>query len=111
MHSDKHRICLSGKPLVAVNFLTSTRASPLREAFRDDGGDRDLLSTYLKATVVEFRHPAVVFYFYAVPVGRMGEVEDKFRSVVGKIVADGPDRLEMDRIRTFGKIRAYSENP
>ena len=56
------------------------------------------LATDVDFDTYSFSQPAVSIDFENVPIAKMTEIEDKFRAVVKKILDDGPEKLNMDRI-------------
>lgn len=86
--------------MASAKYLTSTTVSPLMEAFVNVAQP---LSSDVDMDFYDFGQPAFAVSFENVPVERMNEVEPKFMQILDKIVADGPDKLNMDRIKTFSE--------
>ena len=81
-----------------MKYLTNTQGSPLEVAFVET---RDPLATSVSSDTLEIKEPALLIEFENVPVERIDEVIPKLDSVSKKIVSDGPDKFDLERITNF----------
>ena len=83
------------------SYLSSTSVSPLKEAFVNIP---EPLATDIDISTYEFNQPAINVQFEDVPVEKLEEIEGKFKEEIQKIVDDGPEKFDMDRLHTISEI-------
>jgi len=81
-----------------MKYLASTQVSPLEAEFVETA---DALATSVSADMLEVKEPAILVEFENVPIERIDEVVPKMEAVFARIVADGPDKFDIDRIHNF----------
>lgn len=87
------------------SYLTSTSISPMKKAFVDTP---DPYGTDVDFDVYFNKDPAVSVDFENVPIEKMELVEQKFWDTLNTILKDGPDKLDMERLRTLIRRKELS---
>ena len=83
---------------LVMKYLTVTQVSPLEVAFVENN---DPLATSVSSETLEVREPSILMEFENVPVDRLDEVVPKLEKVLKDIVADGPEKFDLERITNF----------
>jgi len=81
-----------------LKYLTSKQVSPLEIAFVENN---DPLATSVSSDTLEVKIPSILVEFENVPVERIDEVIPKMDNVLKKIVDDGPEKFDLERITNF----------
>jgi len=81
-----------------LKYLTSKQVSPLEIAFVENN---DPLATSVSSDTLEVKIPSILVEFENVPVERIDEVIPKMDEVLKKIVDDGPEKFDLERITNF----------
>ena len=83
---------------IVMRYLTSTQVSPLEVAFVENN---DPLATSVSSDTLEVKVPSLLMEFENVPVDRIDEVIPKMDKTLQKIVDDGPNKFDLERITNF----------
>jgi len=83
---------------LALKYLTFTQVSPFEVAFVEIA---DPLATSVTSDVLEIKEPSLLIQFDNVPTERIDEVIPKMEKVLKKIVENGPDKFDVERITNF----------
>merc|ERR1712106_90334 len=62
---------------------------------------RDPLATSVSSDTLEIKEPSLLIEFENVPIERIDDVIPKLEKVLKKIVKDGPDKFDLERITNF----------
>merc|ERR1711892_799888 len=81
-----------------MKYLTTTQVSPFEVAFVET---RDPLATSVSSDTLEIREPSLLIQFENVSIDKIDEVVPKMEKVLRKIVSDGPDKFDLERISNF----------
>jgi len=96
--------------LLIFKYLTSSKVSPLEDAFVESS---DPLATSVGHFSMEYKEPAVLIKFSNVPTNRTHEVIPKMMETVKKVIDDGPEKFDLERIHDYinrGLIKNQKEN-
>jgi len=81
-----------------MKYLTSTQVSPFEVAFVET---RDPLATSVSSDTLEIKEPSLLIQFENVPIDKIDEVIPKMEKLLRKIVSDGPENFDLERISNF----------
>ena len=81
-----------------MKYLTTTQVSPFEVAFVET---RDPLATSVSSDTLEIREPSLLIQFENVPIDKIDEVVPKMEKLLRKIVSDGPEKFDLERISNF----------
>merc|ERR1712180_205446 len=96
--------------LLIFKYLTSSKVSPLEDAFVESS---DPLATSVGHFSMEYSEPAIAIKFSNVPTNRTHEVIPKMMETVKKVIDDGPEKFDLERIHDYinrGLIKNQKEN-
>lgn len=62
------------------------------------------LATDVDMSTYKFSQPSVSVDFEDVPIEEIPNIEKKFEETIKKIITDGPEKFDMDRLETISKI-------
>jgi len=91
-------IALMEAYLLVQKYLTSSKISPFQAAFVETS---DPLATSTGYYSMEYKEPAVAIKFSNVPTNRTHEIIPKMRKVVQKLLEDGPEKFDLERIHDY----------
>jgi len=83
---------------LVMKYLTSTQVSPFEAEFVDT---TDPLATSVSTDTLEIKEPSLLIEFENVPTERLAEVIPRMEKVLKRIVADGADKFDIERIHDF----------
>lgn len=83
---------------LVMKYLASTQVSPLEAEFVEAD---EPLATSVSADMLEVKQPAILVEFDNVPVNKIDLVIPKMEEVFNKIVSDGPEKFDIERIHNF----------
>lgn len=83
---------------LVMKYLTNTQVSPFEAEFVDTS---DPLATSVSTDTLEIKEPSLLIEFENVPLERITEVIPKMDAVLEKIVGDGPDKFDLERIHNY----------
>merc|ERR1719495_662136 len=81
-----------------MKYLATTQVSPLEAEFVEV---QDALATSVSVDMLEIAEPAILIEFENVPMQRIDEIVPKMESVFQRIVKDGPEKFDIERIHNF----------
>ncbi|XP_023322562.1 uncharacterized protein C05D11.1 [Eurytemora carolleeae] len=81
-----------------MKYLTNTQVSPLEADLVES---QDSLATSVSASMLEVKEPAILVEFENVPIERLDEVIPRMEAVFNKIVEDGPEAFDLERIQDY----------
>merc|ERR1711892_436144 len=81
-----------------MKYLTTTQVSPFEVAFVET---RDPLATSVSSDTLEIRELSLLIQFENVPIDKIDEVVPKMEKLLRKIVSDGPENFDLERISNF----------
>ena len=81
-----------------MKYLTTTQVSPFEAEFVDT---TDPLATSVSTDTLEIKEPSLLIEFENVPTSRLTEVVPRMEKVLNRIVSDGPEKFDIERIHDF----------
>lgn len=83
---------------LVMKYLTSTQVSPFEAEFVDTA---DAIATSVSTDTLEIKEPALLVEFENVPTNRLTEVVPRMEKVLQRVVDDGPEKFDIERIHDF----------
>jgi len=96
--------------LLIMKYLTSSKISPFEAAFVEI---TDPLARSTGYYSMEYKDPALAIKFSNVPTNRTHEVIPKMYEVINKLIDDGPEKFDLERIHDYvdrGLVKNLKEN-
>jgi len=81
-----------------MKYLTNTQVSPFEAEFVDT---TDPLATSVSTDTLEIKEPSLLIEFENVPTQRLTEVVPRMEKVLKRIVREGADKFDIERIHNF----------
>lgn len=81
-----------------MKYLTTTQVSPFEAEFVENN---DPLATSVSFDTLEVAEPALLVEFENVPTARLNEISGKMDTILKKIVKDGVEHFDLERIHNF----------